>query len=211
MTNDGSPPELLPALRKMKEKHPATPDQLIPLLQFVQGEVGYLPPAAMRAIAEYLKVPASHVFGVATFYAQFRFHPLGKNRITVCRGTACHVRGSARLLAEVEAELKIKDGETTPDREFSLETVACLGACALAPVTILNKKVHGKVTAKKIKDLIGERRGQAAATEKTLPAKPGKAAKKSPARQTRSAKKPVAPAKKTRPQPVAKKPGRRSR
>jgi hypothetical protein len=91
------------------------------------------------------------VYGVATFYAQFRFKPLGKNRITVCRGTACHVRGSGRLVEELERELGIKAGDTTDDMLFSLQTVACLGSCALAPVVVINDKVYGKTTPKSVK------------------------------------------------------------
>jgi NADH:ubiquinone oxidoreductase subunit E len=141
--------DLRAALSEIKEKYPSAPDQLIPMLQFAQDKLGYLPVEAMTGIAEYLKVPASHVYGVATFYAQFRFQPLGKNRVTVCRGTACHVRGSARILDDLQKSLKIKPGETSPDLSFSLETVACIGSCALAPVLVINNKVHGKATSQK--------------------------------------------------------------
>ncbi len=128
--------------------------ELIPVLQGVQRELGYLPEEAMEEIAAFLRVPASRVYGVATFYAQFRFKPTGKCRLTVCRGTACHVRGSARILDDIEKELSIKPGDTTPDREFSLETVACLGSCALAPVAVVDEKVHGKASSKKLKKII---------------------------------------------------------
>ncbi len=146
-------------VERMKETFPSSNDQLIPLLQFVQNELGYLPSGAMREIAHYLKVPPSHVYGVATFYAQFRFKPLGRNIFTVCRGTACHVRGSARLVEELERELDISAGDTTEDMMFSIETVACVGSCALAPVVVANKKVYGKATAKKLRSIISEMRG----------------------------------------------------
>jgi NADH-quinone oxidoreductase subunit E len=164
MSNETLPMEIEPVLSRMKE-YPATPDQLIPLLQFCQNQMGYLVPEAMSAIAEYLRLPSSHVYGVATFYAQFRFRPLGKNRLTVCRGTACHVRGSARLVEEVEKILGIKAGDSTADMMFSLETVACLGSCALAPAVVVNDKVHGKVTNKKIGKIIAGLRGGSAPAE----------------------------------------------
>jgi len=192
MSNETLPMEIEPVLSRMKE-FPAYPDQLIPLLQFCQNQMGYLVPEAMNAIAEYLRLPSSHVYGVATFYAQFRFRPLGKNRLTVCRGTACHVRGSARLVEEVEKILGIKAGDSTADMMFSLETVACLGSCALAPAVVVNDKVHGKVTGKKIGKIIEGLRGGAAPAEaepapacaaaappaKTQPAAPAVKAKKS--------------------------------
>lgn len=163
MTRENHGPDLGPVVKEMKKNFSSTADQLIPLLQFVQAEMGYLPAASMKAIAEYLKIPSSHVYGVATFYAQFRFKPLGKNRITVCRGTACHVRGSQRLLEELEREMKIKAGDTAPDLRFSLQTVACLGSCALAPVVVVNDKVYGKMTAKAAKKIIGQVGGEKAA------------------------------------------------
>jgi NADH-quinone oxidoreductase subunit E len=199
-----------PVLVAMREKFPGTTDQLIPLLQFLQGELGFLSEEAMFGIADFLKVPASHVYGVATFYAQFRFKPLGKNRITCCRGTACHVRGSARILEELEKELAVKAGETTPDMEFSLETVACIGSCALAPVLVVNDKVYGKATTKRIKQIIDELKGKAPAGEVEAPEPPPKPAAK--AKQAPAAAKPekapaAAPAKaKARPRkPVMKK------
>ena len=170
MANDTVKQKFGPVFKGLKD-FPATPDQLIPLLQYVQGELGYLAPEAMAAVADYLRLPQSHVYGVATFYAQFRFRPLGKNRLTVCRGTACHVRGSARLVEEVERILDIKAGDSTPDMMFSLETVACLGSCALAPAVVVNNKVHGKVSAKKLQKIIADLRGGPPAAEQK-PAEP---------------------------------------
>jgi len=132
-------------------------DELIPILQGVQQAFGYLPEPAMKRIAKFLKLPESTVFGVGTFYAQFRLHPSGKNIVRVCRGTACHVRGGARILRQVEKELGIKPGETTPDFDYSLETVACFGACALAPVVVLNKNVSGRMTTAKVTGMLGNR------------------------------------------------------
>jgi len=127
---------------------------LIPVLQAAQHFYGYLSMPILERIAEYLHAPLSRVYGVATFYAQFRFSPTGKYKIKVCRGTACHVRGSKGILEALERELKIKDGQTTPDLKFSIETVACLGTCFLAPVMMVNEKYFGKLTTKKIQDIM---------------------------------------------------------
>ena len=128
--------------------------ELIPILQQVQQKLGYLPQAAMRNIAGFVKVPESTVFGVATFYAQFKFVPMGRNIIKVCRGTGCYVKGSPRILDELEKVLGIKDGGTTKDMEYSLETVACFGSCALAPVVVVNDRVYGRMTPEKARELI---------------------------------------------------------
>ena len=120
---------------------------LIPILQQVQHELGYLPGEAMQAIADFLHLSSSTVYSVSTFYTQFKLVPSGRNVVRVCRGTACHVRGSASLLRDIERRLGIKPGETTADREHSLETVACIGACALAPVMTINDEVYGRMTA----------------------------------------------------------------
>jgi NADH-quinone oxidoreductase subunit E len=130
-------------------------DELIPILQQVQQVFGYLPELAIKRIAKFLHLPEITVFGVATFYAQFKLVPTGRNIIKVCRGTACHVRGGARILREVEKQLGIRPGETTPDLEYGLETVACFGACALAPVMVVNDKVHGRMTTPKVKNILG--------------------------------------------------------
>jgi len=125
-------------------------EELIPILQEAQELFGYLPTEAMSEIARFLKVPESTVFGVSTFYAQFKFVPTGRKKIRVCRGTACHVRGASRILEEVEKRLNIKPGETTEDMEYSLETIACFGSCALAPVMVIDDDVHGRMTPKKV-------------------------------------------------------------
>jgi len=110
---------------------------------------------AVCRIARFVRVPESTVFGVATFYAQFKFVPMGRNVIKVCRGTGCYVKGAPRLLDEIEKLLGIKDGETTLDLEYTLETVACFGSCALAPVMVVNGRVHGSVTPEKVKAIVG--------------------------------------------------------
>lgn len=127
---------------------------LIPLLQQLQERLGYLSPEAMAAAAGRLGLAESTVYSVASFYTQFRFKPSGRNVIKICRGTACHVGGGERILSELERQLEIKPGETTPDLEYSLDTVACIGACALAPVVLLNEEIHGKTSTGKILDAI---------------------------------------------------------
>ena len=128
-------------------------DELIPILQRVQEKAGFLPENAMFRIARFAHVPESAVYAVATFYAQFRFTPIGRNHIMVCRGTACHVRGATRILDALENQLGIKEGETTEDLEYTLETVACIGACGLSPCIMSNKKVEAKLTPKKVAKL----------------------------------------------------------
>lgn len=127
--------------------------ELIPILQQVQTELGYLPEEAMRKVAKFVVVPESKVYAVATFYEQFRFTPMGKNKITVCRGTACHVRGAQRILEEIEQKLDIKEGETTEDLSYTLETAACIGCCALAPCIMVNDDVKAKLTIKNVETL----------------------------------------------------------
>ncbi|MFO7996890.1 MAG: NADH-quinone oxidoreductase subunit NuoE [Dehalococcoidia bacterium] len=131
-------------------------DDLIPILQHVQQVFGYLPEPAMRKIAKFLKLPESTVFGVGTFYVQFKLLPTGRNVVKVCRGTACHVRGSAQLLAELEKRLGVRAGETTPDLEYSLETIACFGSCALAPVVVSNDKVYGRMTDSRMGEILNK-------------------------------------------------------
>ena len=128
-------------------------EEIIPILQRVQAAYSYLPEQSVRQIARFTRVPASQVYGVATFYAQFRFTPRGKKHCMVCRGTACHVNGASRILEEVEAALGIKSGETTEDLEYSLETVACIGACSLAPAMMINDTVEAKLDPKKVRKI----------------------------------------------------------
>jgi NADH-quinone oxidoreductase subunit E len=129
-------------------------DSLIPLLQEIQEKEGYLSETAIVKTGKKLKIPTSKIYGVATFYNQFRFEPVGKYHVMVCRGTACHVLGSATVLQELESTLKIKAGQTTRDGLFSIEVVACIGACGLAPVININGEFFAKVTTEKIKEII---------------------------------------------------------
>ncbi len=127
---------------------------LIPILQMIQDTLGYLPPEAIAVVADYLDLTESDVYGVATFYNQFRFNPPGKNPIKVCLGTACHVKGGDIILENFERKLEIEEGETTPDREFSIERVACVGCCAIAPVALVGETVHGNMAPSKVEGLI---------------------------------------------------------
>lgn len=136
------------------EQHGRGREQLLPILQRVQARLGYLPPAAMRQIAAALNIPEVEVYGVATFYSQFRFHPPGKHQIKVCLGTACHMMGGHIVLDCFERRLNIKEGQTTPDREYSLERVACVGCCSLAPVVVVDDKVEGKVSPTRVDGLL---------------------------------------------------------
>lgn len=123
--------------------------EVIPILQKTQEELGFLPNDAMRMIGVFTGIPFSKIYGVVTFYTMFRFTPLGKNHVCVCRGTACHVRGADQILENIERKLEITENETTEDGEFSLETVACIGCCALAPCITVNSDVHGRLTPEK--------------------------------------------------------------
>ncbi len=128
---------------------------LIPVLQQVQGEFGYISEQAVSEIARFLAVSQSEVYGVATFYTQFRFTRPGEHTIKVCQGTACHVRGGARILDTVERELGINPGETTEDYRFSLERVACFGCCALSPVMVVDNTVYSRMTPARAKHILG--------------------------------------------------------
>jgi NADH-quinone oxidoreductase subunit E len=133
-------------------------DSLIPILQKIQEEEGFLSRQAVIEVGKTLDIPASKIYGVATFYNQFRFEPQGRYHIQVCRGTACHVLGSATVLQELEKMLKIKAGQTTRDGLFSMEVVACIGACGLAPVICVNGEFHAKVTKEELMGIVEEYR-----------------------------------------------------
>lgn len=137
-------------------------DSLIPILQEVQDSHGYLSREAVVQIGQHLNLPASKIYGVATFYNQFRFEPLGKYHIQVCRGTACHVKGSGAVLESIQRELDIEPGQTSRDGLFSLEVVACIGACGLAPVISINGEFHAKLTPEKIAGILDEYRAETA-------------------------------------------------
>jgi len=134
------------ALAEVQEKYAGKPGALIPALQLAQERVGYLPRETLVAIARVLAVPAANVFGVVTFYAQFSLVPRGRHTIRLCRGTACHVKGSDKILSAIEKSLDVGEGETTSDLKFTLEVVACLGTCFLAPVMMVDDNYYGSVT-----------------------------------------------------------------
>jgi NADH:ubiquinone oxidoreductase subunit E len=140
----------------LKTHEGAKTDSLIPILQEIQAGVGYLSEESIIRVGKNLSIPTSRIYGVATFYNQFRFEPAGKYNFLVCRGTACHVLGSATVLETLEKELKIKAGQTTRNGLFSIEVVACIGACGLAPVICVNGKFYAKVTAESLTKIIHE-------------------------------------------------------
>lgn len=148
--------DMEPALRIIEEMSPVSPGDIIPLLQRVQKAYGYLQKGVVEEISIITGIPASRIFGIATFYEQFYFEPRGKHTIRCCRGTACHVRGGRDMLDAAERTLGIRDGETTQDMLFSLETVACLGVCALAPVMVSDTTYHGKMTPRRTEKLLKE-------------------------------------------------------
>jgi NADH-quinone oxidoreductase subunit E len=141
-------------MAKIFEGFPVEPGSLIPVLQRVQQEFGYISPQAVEKIAGFLKITENEIYGVASFYSQFRFVPRGRHSITVCLGTACHVRGGGILLEAVERVLEIKSGDCTADRRFDLDAVACLGCCALGPVVKVDESIYGNMAVIKIKELL---------------------------------------------------------
>jgi NADH-quinone oxidoreductase subunit E len=137
----------LAVLEAILARHGRKASRLVPILQAVQEAYRYLPPAALRRVAEALEIPAARVFGVATFYAHFALEPKGRHVVRLCDGTACHVKASIPILEAIRRRLGLADGvATTPDMEFTVETVACLGACGLAPVVVVDEAVHGQMT-----------------------------------------------------------------
>ena len=145
--------DFLAVLPQQLDAYKKDRSHLIPILQMIQQEITFLPAAALHIVAAYLDISASEVYGVATFYNQFRFTPPGKYPFKICLGTACHVKGGEIILENVERKLEIKEGETTPDREFSVERVACVGCCALAPVAMIGETIHGHMAPSKVEGL----------------------------------------------------------
>jgi NADH:ubiquinone oxidoreductase subunit E len=146
----------LDRVRSILNKHRDERWGLIPVLQEIQEAFGYIPPETFVPVAEALRVFPSQVQGVVTFYAGFSMEPKGKNVVKVCRGTACHVRGGRSILRFVKRELSLDEGETSPDYQFSLETVACLGACFLAPTMMVNKTYYGKLSPPKVSSILSQ-------------------------------------------------------
>lgn len=160
----------LTAIQSILEKYKDIPGSLITVLQQVQGVYGYLPKDAIKAIGQALNIKVAKIMGVITFYAQFRLNPIGKHLIMVCQGTACHVNGSEKIAEALENELSIGEGETTGDKLFTLENVACLGCCSMAPVMMIQtagaNEVYGPLTPKSAAKIVKEIRRQEGGAEK---------------------------------------------
>ncbi|NTW05545.1 MAG: NADH-quinone oxidoreductase subunit NuoE [Peptococcaceae bacterium] len=146
--------ELQESFQELLKKYKGTRGALIPLLQEAQEIYGYLPKEAMQQISGTLNIPFSKTYGVVTFYSQFHLKPRGRNIIRVCQGTACHVRGATKVFDAVSKKIQVAKNETTKDLRYTLETVACLGACGLAPVMMVNEDTHGRLTADKAGGII---------------------------------------------------------
>ena len=148
----------LAPLREIFEHYEGEEKNLIPILQKAQKEYGYLPEEVLKSIASELHLSLSQVYGVVTFYTQFHLEPRGENIVRVCMGTACHVRGGGKVLEKIEEELGVENGETTEDLKFTVETVACIGACGLAPVIMVNDNTHGRLTPDEVSEILAEYR-----------------------------------------------------
>ncbi|AGB42163.1 NADH-quinone oxidoreductase, E subunit [Halobacteroides halobius DSM 5150] len=146
--------QYLKPLKKVLEGYEKKEKNLIPVLQDAQNEYGYLPEEVLKEIANQLDLSFSQVYGVTTFYSQFHLEPRGENIIRVCMGTACHVRGGGAVLDEIRDQLGVDDGETTDNLQFTLESVACIGACGLAPVIMVNDDTHGRMTPDKVSEVL---------------------------------------------------------
>jgi len=144
------------SLQTVLRQFPAEKGSLIPILKRVQAGAGFISPQAAWEISRALRLTESQVYGVASFYSQFRFTPPGRHRFHVCLGTACHVRGGQALLDTLELRLGIREGQTTADRKFEINRVACLGCCALAPVVKVGDRIHAQVSVLKLRDLVEE-------------------------------------------------------
>lgn len=152
----------LAAAKKLIKKYRAKKGAMIPLLQEVQAAYGYVPEAAIRLIAKELSVFPVDIYGILTFYAQFYLTPRGKHIIKVCQGTACHVMGGKELLDYMSGKLGVKEGEPTKDGAFSLERVACLGCCGMAPAVVIDRDFYGRCTIKKLEELVAKYRSKKA-------------------------------------------------
>jgi NADH:ubiquinone oxidoreductase subunit E len=147
-------PEQVAKLNEIINKHKGQPGGLIPVLEEAQVALEYLPISVQKKIARELNLPLSRVYGVVTFYSFFTMTPRGKHTVRVCLGTACYVRGGKAIADTLEKEFGIKEGETTPDRMFTLETIRCLGACGLGPVVVIDDEVHGRVKPSQVKEIL---------------------------------------------------------
>jgi NADH-quinone oxidoreductase subunit E len=138
-------------LKEILSSYKGEKSEVIPILQDIQSKHGYLSPEAMCEVSKFVKIPESEVYGVATFYAQFRFTPIGKKHIMACTGTACHVKGAPQIIEGIARHLGITEGEVTEDLEYSLESVGCLGCCALAPCAMVNDEIESNISLKDVK------------------------------------------------------------
>lgn len=159
-------PETADLVAAIRKRYRGREEELIPILQSVQRELGYLPQEALLEIARLIRVPAARVYGTVTFYTQFKLQPMGKYIVKVCRGTACHVRGSDRILEDIQSHLALSPGGTTADRLFTLETVACFGSCALAPIVVVNDTVYGNTDRTRALRLLDDIRAAESVTVK---------------------------------------------
>jgi NADH-quinone oxidoreductase subunit E len=141
-------------VKEILSSYESGPGKLVPILLDVQSSIGYLPEEGMQQVARFLNINVGQIYSVASFYSQFQLTPVGRLRVTVCRGTACHIRGAPQILEELENEIGIKEGETSSDMEYTLETVACIGCCALAPCIKINTDVHGELTPRKVNEVL---------------------------------------------------------
>lgn len=142
--------------KEILSTHGKGPNKLVPILLDIQESFGYLPENSVRQVSDFLNVRIGQVYSVASFYKRFQLTPIGKRRVTVCRGTACHIRGAPQIVTEIENTIHLKEGETSADLEYTLETVACIGCCALAPVITVNKAVYGAMTPRTAKELFND-------------------------------------------------------
>jgi len=151
-----APEEQKEEVKRVLKKHNNDKSLLVDILQDIQAEIGYLPKEVLQETSQLLGVPVSRVYSVATFFKAFSLTPRGRNLINVCLGTACHVRGAGKVLEKIEQQLNIKTGETTRDLKFTLETVNCVGACALGPMVIIGEDYHGEMTPEGIVSVLKE-------------------------------------------------------
>jgi len=151
---EGEREEIIKQVGEVMEKYQSDREKLLPVLQEVQGRLGYLPLLAMEKVAEAMDIPTVDVYGMTTFYNQFRLNPPGEHEIKVCMGTACYMVGGQIAMDSFERRLEINEGETTADRKYSLERVACVGCCTLAPVVVVNEMVEGHVTPTRVDGLL---------------------------------------------------------
>ena len=165
--SDGDHPVASNGFARMLWRHRGEPGMLIPLLQAAQDSYGYVPQVAIEQIAAVTSVPPSEIYGVITFYKQFRLRPVGKHLIRLCKGTACHVQGADLIVQTTKDELRVEPDETTDDGLFTPTVVACLGCCSLAPVLMIDDQTHGRMTPQKVRRVLRQyrRRGESPPTE----------------------------------------------